>query len=108
MKNRAWEPIPTPGFFRIRCDTVGSEDFSQRNAAGCITLGVPGAEGAGHRDLRYEISDIRCGIPFGDDFEIIFQAIGFRKHADKLEFVFRRAYVMTPPYAPSNTNLSTC
>ena len=47
-----------------------------------------------------EISDIRCGIPFGDDFEIIFQAIRFRKQPNKLEFdviIIRRAYVMTPP-----------
>ena len=32
-------------------------------------LRSPAAEGAGNEDLRYEISDIRCGIPFGDDFE---------------------------------------
>ena len=39
-------------------------------------------------------------LPFGDDFEIIFQAIRFRKQPNKLEFdviIIRRAYVMTPP-----------
>ena len=44
-----------------------------------------------------EISDIRCGIPFGDDFEIIFQAIRFRKQPDKLEFVRMSTAQCLPP-----------